>query len=496
MVHEGWIDKPWVRHWLKENPSVQQWLTKKVTKPNTQYDYGYNLMRFCEGVGESPERLLQIRLSTDGKLLEAFREKHMIPHATGPPDKNGEYVILDLLQAFIREGTLTDMSVYNFGAEIKVAELGKSKRSGLYNAVRAYFKAARATLPQETFKIDENSRVVRKNKDFTMEGRKGIEEAKDIIKATKEPYKSLFWAALYGGMGDAEICTLNEQWGAEGGIRKQLKDDKDPVKVEFLYRKSNEQKYYTFVPARIFRPYAEYSSAPFLTLGRKGEKGGGQIDENHLVARWRSGRDRTRTESEVGVHNLRDLWRTCAVKAGVDSSVAEFFVGHTIDSNRYNQIYKDVPFMVSEWEKMRKFIDGETEEWRKPVEELRQRLDKTEYERRDDMRQANLEFLRALPLSPKQIQRIREEHDGDFANITKEDRRKIGEQVKVRLGLLKPAAGAKDKPSARLRVTKEEAELLMEQGWEELKVFDSGNVLLEWRYATPPPKRPSQSPSR
>ena len=496
MVHEGWIDKPWVRAWLHENPSVERWLTKKVTKPNTQYDYGYNLMRFCEGVSESPERLLQIRLSTDRKLLETFRGKHKIPHASGPPDENGEYVLLDLLQAFIREGTLTDMSAHNLGAEIKVADLSKSKRSGLYNAVRAYFKAARASLPQETFKIDENSRVVRKNKDFEMEGRKGIEDAKDIIKATKEPYKSLFWAALYAGLGDAEICTLNDQWNSDGGIRKQLQNNKDPIKIEFLYRKSNTQKYYTFVPARIFQPYAQHASAPFLTLGRKGKKGGDRVNENNLVDRWRGGRTRAGKETEVGVHNIRDLWRTCAVKAGVDASVAEFFVGHTIDSNRYNQIYKDVPFMVSEWEKMRKYIDGEIEEWRKPMEELKQRLDKTEYERREDLRRANKEFLRALPLTPKQFKRIEEQCGGDLANLTRDDKRKIAEQIKARLGLLKPALGAKDMPKPRLRVPKEEAELLQAQGWDKIEVFDSGNVLLEWGYATPPPKRPSQSPSK
>lgn len=79
---------------------------------------------------------------------------------------------------------------------------------------------------------------------------------------------------------------------------------------------------------------------------------------------------------------------------------------------------------------MRKFIDGESEEWRKDFDDLKQRLDKTEYERRDDLRQANLEFLRALPLSPKQIKRIREEHNGDLANITKEEKRKIAEQVR------------------------------------------------------------------
>ena len=64
------------------------------------------------------------------------------------------------------------------------------------------------------------------------------------------------------------------------------------------------------------------------------------------------------------------------------------------------------------------------------------------------------------------------------------------------MGLSKPAPGAGDKPRPRLRVPKEEAELLMEQGWEKLEVFDSGNVLLEWRYATPPPKRPLIVPNK
>jgi hypothetical protein len=489
MVHEGWIHKPYVRWWLEENPSVKRWLTETVTKPNTQYDYGYNLMRFCEGIGESPERLREIRLCTDGKVLGTFRSTHQIPNQ-GPPDKGGQYVILDLLQKFIRAGKLVDLSAHNLGATIEVSQLSKTKRAGLYNAVRAYFKTIRAPLPEETFKITENSRVVPRNKEFTMEGRKGVEEAKQIILASKEPYKTLFWAALYGGFGDAELCTLNGQWPE---IRRQLQAGKDPVRVEFLYRKSNEQKYYTFVPARIFQPYVQHSSIPFLTVGMKGEKGRGPVNENNLVDRWRGGRARARIESEVGVHNIRDLWRTCAVKAGVDSSVAEFFVGHSIDPNRYNQIYKDVPFMVHEWEKMRKFIDGETQEWRKDVDELKQRLEKNDYDRKEEVRRTNREFLIALQLSRGEIKRIEKRVGGDLANLTKQEKAKLAEKAKKRFqqrGELKES-----KPPPRLRATAEEAELLQEQGWEKIEEFQSGRVLLEWRYSSPPPKRPILAPS-
>jgi hypothetical protein len=311
--------------------------------------------------------------------------------------------------------------------------------------------------------------------------------------------RTLYWSALYGAMGDDELSHLNEEWPQ---ILEQLQAGKDPVQVTYNYRKENELPYYTFVPAWVFRPYIACSKNPFVNAMRKkkdgGVIGGNPVNEGNLIKRWREGRQRAKVETAVGVHNIRDLWDTHAVKQGLRPSVAEFLMGHslkTIDPNAYNQIYKDVEFTMEQWELMRKFIDGETEEWRKPVEELKQRLDKTEYERREDLRQANLEFLRALPLSPKQIKRIREEHNGDLANITKEDRRKIGEQVKARLGLLKPTS-KESKPPPRVRAPKEEAELLMEQGWEEVKVFDSGNVLLEWRYATAPPKRPSPSPSK
>jgi hypothetical protein len=497
MVHENWIEKDYVQWWLDENPTVKRWLTEEVTKLNTQYDYGYNLMRFCEGVWETPERLVDVRISKDSKLLAAFREKHSIPPRKRP-DEDGSYVILDLLKKFIRQGKLTDLSPHNLGAEIDVAGLSKTKRHGLYAAVRAFFKSetVSAALPLETFKIAEGSRVGRADKDFTMRGREGIEQAKKIIVNAKEPYRTLFWAALYGCMGDAELCTLNEQWPQ---IQKQLIQGRDPIQVSFEYRKTNNLPYYTFVPARIFQPYTQCPATPFLNTNM-GKKGGGKpVTSGDLIARWHKSRDRADVGLEVGIHNMRDLWDTYAVKAGLRPSVAIFLMGHslkTIDPNSYNQIYKDVDYTMEQWEMMRKFIDGETEEWRKPVEELKQRLDKSEFERRDDLRQANLEFLRALGFSPRQIKRIRDEHNGDLANITKEEKRKIGEQVKARLGHLKPTAGKEGKPPPRLRVPKEEAELLMEQGWEEVKVFESGNVLLEWRYATPPPKRPLLVPSK
>src|SRR5271157_3579208 len=153
MVHEGWIKKPYVRWWLEENPSVKRWLTKVVTRPSTQYDYGYNLMRFCEGVGETPEHLIEIRLSEEPEVFAAFRKKHEIPTQPKGPDKDGSYVILDLLKEFIRSGKLVDLSPHTLGAEIEVAKLSKSKRHGLYNAVRAFFKSevVRAALPDESF---------------------------------------------------------------------------------------------------------------------------------------------------------------------------------------------------------------------------------------------------------------------------------------------------------------------------------------------------------
>ena len=127
MVHEGWIRKPYVQWWLNENPSVKKWLTKVVTKPNTQYDYGYNLMRFCEGVGETPEHLIEIRLSDDRAVLAAFRKKHGIPTQPKRPDKDGSYVILDLLKEFIRSGKLVDLSPHNLGSGDRSREVGEGE---------------------------------------------------------------------------------------------------------------------------------------------------------------------------------------------------------------------------------------------------------------------------------------------------------------------------------------------------------------------------------
>ncbi len=469
-----------------------------VTKPNTQYDYGYNLMRFCEGVGETPEHLRGIRLSKDSAVLAEFRKKHEIP-TQARADEDGSYVVLDLLKKFVRSGKLVDLSPHNLGAEISVAALSKAKRSGLHNAVRAYFKSeiVRAALPDEAFKIDEGSRV-RRSRDFSMEGSEGIEQAKRIVLATKEPYRTLYWAALYGCMGNAELCALNEEWPQ---IREQLQSGKDPVRVSFEYRKENELPYYTFVPARILRPYMPHGENPFINASRKKDGvvvGGNPVNDGNLIKKWRDGRTRAKVDLAVGVHNIRDLWRTYAVKAGLESSTAEFLMGHslnTIDPNRYNQIYRDIAYTRGQWEKMRKLIDGESQEWRKDVDELKQRLDKTEYERKDDQRQANRQFLIALQFSPKAIKRIAEQHNGDLANLTRDEKRKFAEQAKMRLGQSRPA-GKESKPPARLRVTKEEAELLQEQGWEKIEVFESGRVLLEWRYSTPPPKRQLLAPSK
>ena len=475
--------KDYVQRWLAENPTVRIFLTEKVTRASTRYDYGYNLLRFCEGVGESPERLMAVRNSTDPQVLAEFRKKNQIPHLdTTPPDKDGSYVIVDLLQRFISSGKLVDMSVPNLGAEIEVAKLSKAKRSGLYNAVRAYFKKMRAALPDEDFKIAENSRIVQ-SKDFSMDGDEGIDEAKSIIQAGKEPYRSLFWIALYGCLGNGELCTLNAQWKE---IRKQLRaaPPKDPVRLHFSYRKSNDLPYYTFVPARLFQPYLQCAEKPFMNAY------GETVNEANLVTAWHSARERVRFDREVGLNNMRDLWRTDAVKAGVESSVAEFLMGHslrTIDPNQYNKIYRDVAYTMEQWEKMRKFIDGETQEWKKDVEELREKLDRSEVERRNDIRMFNRQFLEAL-YSDRTIRRIEQQHGGDLANLTGQDREKY---VESRVPDRQEMVGQEkdEPPPIKVIAPGPEADALIEQGWAPKKLQD-GRWRLEWLYATTPPATP------
>jgi HPt (histidine-containing phosphotransfer) domain-containing protein len=511
LVSLNWLEHPYVKKWLAENPSVQKWLDNSE-RIQTQTSKGNYLYKFCQSVGETPEALKKLRYVSDKKKLAAFRKKHLLPPPTkegeeGPPEDGG-YVLLDLLQAFIRRGRMLDygrpedwrlkkLEANGTPGErrvIEVAKLSKHRREGFYYAVRSYFAAQRGgALPSdENFKISDVSRTTMRD-DFDMEGDRGIQELNRIIMASNEPYRTLFSAAKYALMGRSELAELCGKW--EKTILPALQKNEEIIRIDYTYRKSNPQPYYTFLPAKIFQPFRSQATNPFTTHRING---GRQITVDDIDRNWLHARRRAKIPRVVGVNNVRDLIRTKATNAGADASCAELVMGHTVDPLRYNQIFGDPAFVKGQWEKLRKWVDGETQEWKKDVESLTQKLEKTETARRDDRRLMVDQMLADFHYAPRQRKQIAKQHGGDLANVPLNELSEYAAKAEPEFQAKKPREDMEKQdgpPPIKVMRPGPEADKMIEQGWTPERMKD-GRWRLVWKYKSKAPPLPKpQTPS-
>ena len=494
MVGLNWLEQDYVKEWLRQNPSVQKWLDNSE-RTQTKNSHANYLYKFCEGVNETPETLRTIRYTTNKKKLAEIRKKHNIPLAPTPKGEkplpeDGGFVLLDLIQDFVKHGTMPDHGragkKTNGGKErtIEVAKLGKHRREGFYYAARSYFASMRGgklPTPEKKFKITETNRIPREG--FKKEGDAGIVELNGIINAARQPYRALFNAAKYGLMERSALVQLHEFWPK---IREDLLAGKTETRIDFKYRKSNEQPYYTFLPTKIFQLFRDQTSNPFVT--RSGEA----IDQNDLNRVWPFARRRAGITKPVTLHQVRNLIRTASTQAGIEESVVKLMMGQTVDPLRYNQIYDAPDFVKGNWEKLRQFIDGETKEWKKDVEELTKRLEKTETARRDDRRLMVDQFLTDFHYTKHQKKQLARNYGGDLANIPLKDIPILADKAESEFQTKpnKQQEKENDKPPPiKVMPPGPNADIMIEQGWQPERMKD-GRWRLVWKYPSKPPPSP------
>ena len=322
-----WIQSPKAQAWIKANSTVAKWLSR-IGSNETRSTYGQCLQAFCEWSGKSPQELISIREADS---------------------KNG-WEILDVLQKFILEGTYQDKRRGHENRMAKVAETGRKRRESYYVSVRSFFMHNRLELPRDrSFRIAENGREAGVSY-------MNLDQARAIIGALKNPFRTLFTAALFGGLGRGELLMLNQLWP---DIRKQLKEGKDPIRIRFGSRKSNVKEYFTCVPAKVFKPFQDIEANPFQSFAKKGiPRVLRPIKDYDLQVAWRFARKRAGVDVPVTGHMFRDLFMTLGFKVGVRKETSDFMLGHVTDPYHYLQIKNEPEAVEREWQRLRAYLES------------------------------------------------------------------------------------------------------------------------------------------
>ncbi len=329
---------------MKHHPAAKKFLAR-LPSPATRNAYGQILHAFCEWSGKSPEDLLAMRVK----------------------DKNQGYTVVDLIQEFLQTGTYKDGRRGFEGKTVHVSKSSRDRRKVIYAALRSFFAHHRAALPSDrTFKISENGRIPTTQ---YME----LDKARAIVAALKEPYRSLYTVALYSGMGQGELVALNEAWPH---LRRQLMEGSDPVRVDFARRKTNENPYFTFCPARLLKPFSDYTQSPFRILTKhEKQRRARPIIGHDLEVAWKYARKRAGFKEGYRGHHLRDLFITLGYKVGIAKESTDFMTGHQIDRYGYLQLSREPGKVLEDWRKIERFLDGGlTVEAESRIRELEERL--------------------------------------------------------------------------------------------------------------------------
>jgi hypothetical protein len=353
-----WYETPRVKAWLKENPTVENWLGR-LTTAETRNVFGQALEVFCIWAEKTPKELLDLRREDLKSPDDGFRT-------------------LELVEQFIMKGEYPDRRKGRDGKSVKVAETCRARRELYLTAIRSFFAHNRLELPRDkTFKITEADNVPQQ------ETFMDLDTARKIIACLKEPYRTLASTALYAGIGRKEALLLNRMWPT---IEKQLRDTKDPIRLDYAKRKSNPHPYFTFLPAKLLRPYIG-KEVPFGVYTKHSKtKRLRPMNESDLHVAWTFAKKRAGIEGKQTFHMLRDLLVTTFYRTSADTTTAQFLTGHGVDTNQYLQIMKAPERAEREWSKYRQFLDSgvsdettrQIREQERTIADLRERLAKLE----------------------------------------------------------------------------------------------------------------------
>lgn len=309
--------------------NVEKWLSRFAE--STAPTYRFHFERWMNWMAENGGELAGL---TPGELLEYQS------NATN----SERYVILDLLQQHAREIP----GRYNY----------KLKP---YSTVRSFFKHCRAELPRDEFTPRaEVAPVI---------GTLTLEEIKTVVQASSPLYKAVFLCMLQGSMDEAGIVDWSNS-GYKDLAKilpevKSLRRDDRILRVDLPGRKKfrNIKPFYTYIGPDALEAVANWlavrpGDAKAIFVNQYGRP----LSEESMRTYW------TRKLKRLGLvepgkpydkgnrygknpHEIRDVFRSQWEKTPAKGSVAEFMMGHQVDSLEYNKAYRDEAWTLGEYRK-------------------------------------------------------------------------------------------------------------------------------------------------
>jgi len=291
---------------IQQWPMVQKW-TSSIPTERTRNWYAYNLMRFLDGIHETPDHFLS-EIEKNPKQTSITTKAFL----GGMKSRAVARVMLSAVKSFT---AFYETPISLNGLKIRVA---RTRRK-----------------PELTW-----------------------ENAERIIANAKDPYQSAYRFLLWSGLGLDELEEIQNSVEIQTAIERQRADASKPyIRIDLRPRKNNVDDYHVIVPKEYVPRFPLRTYEFRVKEGpRKGEllRGGQLIDHLDMEMNWQRACERAGLRQiGVGPHTLRSAFRSQCAKLGVADATAEFLMGHgSRDTYGYSREYQDESHMISELAKL------------------------------------------------------------------------------------------------------------------------------------------------
>lgn len=312
--------------WKNSHPSIKDWL--EGLKPKSQYQYLFYSYKYFMWIekeapepyrGKTPEQLLDMQdVSGKKSVRETFEQVKLLK------------TWLNSVKAAYKTIMLMKSSIYSFYAHNYVP------------------------LPKDlNFNVNPDRPSVN--------GHLTIDELRKIILSCNELYQSVYTIMFQSAMGQDEFLYFNTHcWNQ---VKEQLAKGKQRIRVDLVGRKHRNLRpsgnYFTFFGrdgVTYLKKYLKHRQT-LITHSEKAPSLNEAIFINEKLRQLTTQDISTyfkrhamrlgiikkvhgdeRTRYRVHAHEMRDTFRTEWNLTEAKPFMAEFFMGHSIDSNNYNKI--------------------------------------------------------------------------------------------------------------------------------------------------------------